>query len=66
VHLTFVETLVFTTRWRARFSDDALRVLQNELLRDPKRGDPIPGCGIIRKMRFADAGAAQESGAECV
>ncbi|HUB24199.1 MAG TPA: hypothetical protein VL992_02140 [Tepidisphaeraceae bacterium] len=28
--------------------------LQNELLRSPERGDPIPGCGILRKYRFAD------------
>lgn len=52
--LTFVETRVFSVRWHARQSDEALRALQNELLEEPRRGDPIPGCGILRKLRFAD------------
>lgn len=51
---TFVETLVFTARWQKRGDDDSLRALQNDLLETPNRGDPIPGCGILRKYRFAD------------
>ncbi len=53
--LTFVETLVFSRRWHERLDDEALRALQNELLENPRKGDPIPGCGILRKLRFADA-----------
>lgn len=53
--LTFVESLVFTTRWHARLDDERLRALQNELLEDPAKGDPIPGCGILRKLRFGDS-----------
>lgn len=30
--------------------------MQLELLEDPTRGDGIPGCGILRKMRFGDQG----------
>jgi len=52
--LTFVETLVFSARWHKRLDSEALRRLQNELLEDPKRGDAIPGCGVLRKLRFGD------------
>jgi mRNA-degrading endonuclease RelE of RelBE toxin-antitoxin system len=52
--LTFVETLVFTARWRKRADDEALRALQRVLLESPQAGKPIPGCGILRKLRVAD------------
>lgn len=52
--LTFVETRVFSARWHRRQNDEALRALQNALLADPDQGDPIPGCGILRKLRFGD------------
>lgn len=54
MYLTFVETKIFTALWHKRFDDDDLRDLQNLLLATPRAGDPIPGCGIIRKLRFAD------------
>jgi hypothetical protein len=53
--LTFVETRVFTARWHTRLDDERLRALQNELLADPAKGNPIPGCGILRKLRFGDS-----------
>ena len=51
---TFIETSVFTVRWQRRGNDELLRRLQNELLQSPDRGDPMPGCSILRKYRFAD------------
>jgi hypothetical protein len=54
--LTFVESLVFTARWRKRADDGALRALQLALLDAPDAGRPIPGCGVLRKLRFADSG----------
>lgn len=51
---TFVESRVFTERWHARLDDESLRALQSDLLDDPERGDRIQGCGILRKLRFAD------------
>src|SRR5262245_29686393 len=54
--LTFVETKAFTARWHRRQGDEALRALQNELLENPLAGDEIRGCGILRKLRFGDAG----------
>jgi hypothetical protein len=52
--LTFVETRVFTARWRRRFDDTTLRELQLTLLENPLDGATIPGCGLLRKLRFAD------------
>lgn len=57
--LTFVESRVFTTRWHSRLDDERLRALQNELLANPAKGDPIPGCGILRKLRFSDPSRAK-------
>jgi mRNA-degrading endonuclease RelE of RelBE toxin-antitoxin system len=54
MNLTFVESRAFTSRWNARQDDESLRAMQNELLSDPSRGDPIPGCGLLRKLRFGD------------
>jgi hypothetical protein len=54
IWLTFVESRVFTARWHSRLDDEALRALQNELLVDPEKGDAIPGCGVLRKVRFGD------------
>lgn len=52
--LTFVESRIFSVRWDERHDDEALRALQNQLLENPDRGDPILGCGILRKLRFGD------------
>lgn len=57
--LTFVETAVFSARWHRRQDGEALRALQNLLLESPERGDPIPGCGILRKVRFGDVSRSQ-------
>jgi hypothetical protein len=54
MHLTFVETLVFSARWHRRSDMEGLRALQNLLLADPMSGDPIKGCGMLRKVRFGD------------
>jgi len=35
-------------------SDNAYRQLQNELVGNPEMGDPMPGTGGFRKMRWAD------------
>jgi hypothetical protein len=52
--LTFVETGAFTARWKRRLDDQALRALQLALLDNVFAGDPIPGCGLLRKVRLAD------------
>lgn len=34
--------------------DDSYRALQNEIAEQPDRGKVMPGCGGLRKLRFAD------------
>lgn len=60
----FIETPTFTRLVTALLSDDNYRVMQNELVEDPKRGDIIRGGGGIRKLRFALPGAAKVVGCE--
>jgi mRNA-degrading endonuclease RelE of RelBE toxin-antitoxin system len=54
MNLTFVENHIFTARWHARQTDDALRALQNDLLNNPSLGKSIPGCPMLRKLRWGD------------
>jgi len=52
--LTFVESAAFTDLWQAYLDDDQLLLLQRALLADPSAGDPMPGYGVLRKLRIAD------------
>src|SRR5205807_752353 len=54
MNLTFVETALFTARWKRRLDDSALRTMQLGLLENPSSGSPIPGCGLLRKLRVSD------------
>ena len=50
----FVMTEWFDFTWEDQgLSDDSLRLLQDELLRNPACGDVMRGTGGFRKMRFA-------------
>ena len=50
---TFIEVPMFTKKWRSLgLTDDNLKDLQQELLKDPKAGDAIQGTGGIRKIRI--------------
>ncbi len=43
-------------RYRAdHLDEDLFRQLQDLLMKDPEAGDPIPGTGGLRKLRFRDA-----------
>ena len=51
---TFVETTEFS-RWQPRFlPGDTYAELQQELIVNPQKGDVMPGCGGLRKLRIAD------------
>jgi hypothetical protein len=51
---TFVETVDFS-KWRAAFlTDEDYAKLQQELMTSPQRGDVMPGCGGLRKLRIRD------------
>jgi len=51
---SFVESRVFTARLRDYLDDETYSALQQELLAAPDKGAVIPGCGGLRKLRFAD------------
>ncbi|WP_298860632.1 hypothetical protein [uncultured Gimesia sp.] len=50
----FVETTEFTEWISVYLPDEAYAKLQQELIDNPNRGTPIPGCGGLRKVRTAD------------
>jgi len=50
-----IETEVFTDLWAERgLSESRKKTLTDRLAKNPDRGDPIPGCGLLRKERMAD------------
>ena len=50
----FVETSEFGKLISRYLPGDAYLDLQNELVTNPKRGDVMPGCGGLRKLRIGD------------
>ena len=60
----FVHLSVFDKRWaELGLDDDDLSRLQNELLKDPQKGDVVQGTGGLRKMRFAVKDKGERGGA---
>jgi hypothetical protein len=55
VKAVFVELPAFERHRTDDLDDDAFRELQRLLIKDPRAGDPIPGTGGLRKLRFGDA-----------
>lgn len=51
----FVEARGFTAQLKALLDDESYRALQNELIVDPDKGDVMPGCGGLRKLRCAES-----------
>lgn len=50
----FVETKEFQKNWKhLGFNEDDLRLLEYELIQNPKIGAVIKGTGKLRKMRFS-------------
>lgn len=50
---TFIEVPMFTKKWHSLgLTDNNLKDLQNELLKNPKAGDVIKGTGGLRKIRI--------------
>lgn len=61
---TFIEVPMFTKKWKALgLSDENLRALQNELLKNPKAGDVIKGTGGLRKIRIPMENSGKSGGA---
>ncbi|MGH8018725.1 MAG: type II toxin-antitoxin system RelE/ParE family toxin [Opitutaceae bacterium] len=66
MHLTFVETPIFTRQVTDFLDDDAYRNFQNDLLADPERGDLMVGCRGLRKARMALPGRGKSGGARVI
>ena len=64
--LTFIETPVFSRQLRECVGDEDYRAFQNELLRDPGRGDLLVGCRGLRKTRIALPGRGKSGGARVI
>ena len=64
----FIEFTEFTAWVKSYLTDDGLAAMQRELLADPERGDVIPGCGGLRKLRVADPrrGKGKRGGARVI
>ncbi len=66
---TFIEVPMFTKKWHSLgLTDNNLRDLQEELLKDPKAGDAIQGTGGIRKIRIPmeNKGKGKRGGARVI
>ena len=50
--MVFIETTVFTTAIKRLIDDEEYSALQWLLVRNPKKGDLIPGGGGLRKVRW--------------
>lgn len=64
----FIESSEFT-EWVVEFlPDDAYAALQQELMDQPDKGDVMPGCGGLRKVRTADPkrGQGKRGGARVI
>ncbi len=58
--LRFVHFPTFLRDWkRLDLDDDALRVLESELMEAPERGPVIEGTGGLRKLRFVPPGESR-------
>ena len=61
--MLFIETPIFTKQASGGlFTDEELKQLQQELLKDPNRGDLIVGSGGLRKIRVARKGGGKSGG----
>ena len=61
---TFIQTKEFTRRWEdLGFNDDDLRLLENEIMRNPDKYPVMQGTGGLRKMRVAIEGKGKSGGA---
>jgi hypothetical protein len=64
--MDFIETPTFTRMVTALLSDEEYRVMQNQLVDDPERGDLIKGGGGIRKLRYALQGRGKSGGVRVI
>ncbi len=64
--LTFVESPLFTTQCLDLWSDAEYSAFQQFLAAHPHAGDPIPGLGGLRKVRWSAKGRGKRGGARVI
>lgn len=64
--LTFIELPLFTSLITQITDDAYLRQLQNDLLKNPEKGDLIPRLRGLRKVRMAIHGKSRQGGARVI
>ena len=62
--MIFIELPLFQKR--LQFTDEELRALQNDLLKNPRRGDVIKGSGGLRKIRIPMPGRGKRGGGRVI
>jgi len=66
MQLHFEQSPTFSKHSDSLLSDDQMIQLENELMKNPKIGDVIPGSKGIRKMRFAIKGRGKRGGSRVI
>ena len=66
MRLTFIELPLFTSLVTQITDDHFLNQLQNDLLKDPEKGDLIPHMQGLRKVRMALQGRSRAGGARVI
>ena len=66
MQLTFVELPLFTSLVTQITDDHHFRLLQNDLLKTPDKGNLIPRLHGLRKVRMALAGRGRSGGARVI
>lgn len=66
MELTFIELPLFTSLVTQVTDDTFLNQLQNDLLKDPEKGDIMPRLQGLRKVRMALRGRSRAGGARVI
>lgn len=68
MNAVFIESSEFTEWVREHLPDETYAALQRELMADPEKGSPMPGCGGLRKVRTPDPrrGKGKRGGARVI
>ena len=64
--MIIIETTIFTRQVQALLDDDEYRRLQTILVMRPDAGDPIPGGGGLRKIRWGAQGRGKRGGVRVI
>jgi len=60
---TFIQTKEFSKNWEELgYSDEDLRRLELEIMKNPKAGEVIPETGKLRKLRFTAINKGKSGG----